>query len=687
MKKRGVMGKKKNQQTKCKTKKKVKPFNNKSHTKATTLSYLEKKNHAMDIHPSIYNSASKSNNCKKQGRSKGYGFERKKAKSPKKRANAVGRFCRLFKVCKKSRATEHEEEYFEDTSDDAKEKKASKSLKLADYIDKLTKNPSGVISRTMSNDVPTGLPKVKRFLSYQGELDDLLLHVSAGTKVSRNNPLPKTPFLLPARLYHSPEHHFSHCPKHLVEELRSLRIAPMENLKEKSSYFAAKKNDMPAPKALKRVFREIRKDLPRGLDIDAYGSMFVRFDEDAPTYMKALLSGGPSSPYADGLFLFDIYCDAKYPAEHCLVKHITKGANTLKLKHSPGGFSPNLHASTGKVCLSLLGTWNGIGWSPNKSNIYQVLSTLLRDIFGVENPYYNEPNYGFWEGTAPTKNHSDAVEYCNAYLREATLRLAILAPLREPIPGYERVIKLHFLVRREAIEVRMKTWLQEAKEKLANALQNAKDTNKKSERIKWLQTHIATMEDLIKSVKGALLKNMNGYTITETVRSYEENVVHIQRCLEKLKSFGSLFDYSKNDSIPLKIERGGFTLGVTNRKKMIDSAIVDGWEKKYSETVKNVERTQIKVKEAKLKVQERRKQIFSKPNIIKSERQEHDEKGGDPSDSVSKDPIDDGDEPLPAGFTTHKKWLQDVLEHSKDCEEYDDDDNIKFGAAPQFKKA
>jgi len=40
---------------------------------------------------------------------------------------------------------------------------------------------------------------------------------------------------------------------------------------------------------------------------------------------------------------------------------------------------------------------------------------------------------------------------------------------------------------------------------------------------------------------------------------------------------------------------------------------------------------------------------------------------------------------MPAGFTTQKKWLQDVLEHSKNCED-DDDDNIKFGAAPQFKK-
>ena len=194
--------------------------------------------------------------------------------------------CQLFKVCNRSRATEHEEEYFEPpTTENAWENRESKLMTLSDYIDKLAKDPPKNISKTLSNDVPTCLPKVKRFLSYQGELDDLLLHMSAEMKDKRRNEsLSTNPLSVPTRLYHSPEHHFSHCPKHLVEELRNLKIGPMENLKEKSSYFASKKNDMPAPKALKRVFREIRKDLPRGLDIDAYGSMFVRFDEDAPVY-------------------------------------------------------------------------------------------------------------------------------------------------------------------------------------------------------------------------------------------------------------------------------------------------------------------------------------------------------------------------------------------------------------------
>ena len=133
--------------------------------------------------------------------------------------------------------------------------------------------------------------------------------------------------------------------------------------------------------------------------------------------------------------------------------------------------------------------------------------------------------------------------------------------------------------------------------------------------------------------------------------------------LKELKSFGSLFDYSKSDSIPLKIERGGLMLGIAKRKKLLNSTTIDGWEEKYSETVKNVERAQSKVNEAKLKVQERRKQKFSKPSINKSEKQEHDGKDNNmPLNDVTEYSID---EPMPAGFTTQKNGCKTCLSIAK----------------------
>jgi hypothetical protein len=62
--------------------------------------------------------------------------------------------------------------------------------------------------------------------------------------------------------------------------------------------------------------------------------------------------------------------------------------------HTPGGMSPNLHRDSGKVCLSLLGTWDGPGWDPQRSSIYQLLTAIAFQILAAEQPYYMEPGMG-----------------------------------------------------------------------------------------------------------------------------------------------------------------------------------------------------------------------------------------------------------------------------------------------------
>ena len=727
---------------------KIEPKNKKGKkqlSKKLSLSYEEKKERSMDVHHSIYVKESKSNNCKRQGHSK-HGMDLAKKKKKKKKRSV---FAWCFgnstdlqdEIDMQHIMMEKEKGEVYGLAHDKEDMEKVPSLTLSDYIDHLINKPANPITKTMSiTDVPK-IPALKRFLSYQGEFDDLLLPLvaaHAGRKEEEednvekkkkdnndhndNNKNAETKCgdinsssmivhndKVPITLYNTPEKYFNNCERKVLEELNQNKLVSIENLKVTSSYYKdfSKKKERPNPKSLKRVFREIRKDLPRALEIDAYGSMFIRYDQDAPMFMRALLSGGPNTPYADGLFLFDILCDNKYPVQNCLVKHVTKNATTLKLKHSPGGFSPNLHGSTGKVCLSLLGTWSGVGWSPNKSNIYQVLSTLMRDIFGVENPYYNEPNYGFWEGTAPKTNHKDPVDYCNAYIREATLRLAILAPLTTPIKGFERVIKLHFLAKREAIEKRMTKWLKDARDKLNFLEKNKSEAQKKystgiiKTRTAWLVKHIDVMKILICDVKAALLKNMNALNLSKAIDNYQCNVNHIERALKKLKHFGSLFDHSKNDKVDMKIERGGILLGIEKRKKIVDAKFIkenlSGWESKYAETVKKLEKTKLIVNKTKLKVEERRKQVLPKKKIGEEEEKKEEETNKKKdvaaveTNKKKEKEVDthDEDEPLPAGYSTEKQWLEDVINYSKevDGDDDDDDDNVKFGKAPTFKKS
>ena len=66
----------------------------------------------------------------------------------------------------------------------------------------------------------------------------------------------------------------------------------------------------------------------------------------------------------------------------------------MRLMTTGGGkvrFNPNLYRD-GKVCLSILGTWAGPGWSPAQS-----LSSVLLSIQSLMNarPYHNEPGHVF----------------------------------------------------------------------------------------------------------------------------------------------------------------------------------------------------------------------------------------------------------------------------------------------------
>ena len=82
----------------------------------------------------------------------------------------------------------------------------------------------------------------------------------------------------------------------------------------------------------------------------------------------------------------------------------------------------------GKVCLSLLGTWEGPRWVPGVSTLSQVLLSIQSAIL-VDAPWANEPGD---EAHLRTDRGARAVAKHNMHLRLATLRHAILEPLKRP---------------------------------------------------------------------------------------------------------------------------------------------------------------------------------------------------------------------------------------------------------------
>ena len=128
---------------------------------------------------------------------------------------------------------------------------------------------------------------------------------------------------------------------------------------------------------MKRLLKEIaslESALPEGI--------FVRYGESRPDLMKVMIIGPEDTPYENGLFEFQMIFPPDYPQNPPNMLFLTTGGGRLH-------FNPNLYAD-GKICLSLLGTWQGPTWDAQQSTILQVLVSIQAMIFCAE-PWYNEP--------------------------------------------------------------------------------------------------------------------------------------------------------------------------------------------------------------------------------------------------------------------------------------------------------
>ncbi|XP_076441977.1 uncharacterized protein LOC143280995 isoform X2 [Babylonia areolata] len=203
----------------------------------------------------------------------------------------------------------------------------------------------------------------------------------------------------------------------------------------------------PKVKALVKELKQLNTSLP----VHAGASIFVRHDKDRTDVMRALVTGPVGTPYSLGCFCFDVYFPAAYPNVPPLVKIITTGNGTVR-------FNPNLYAD-GKVCLSLLGTWHAGDasekWNPSKSSLYQVLVSIQSMIL-TPDPVFNEPGY---ERIKDTEEGEVQSRQYNWKIHLHTLRHAVLGQLRNPPPGFERVIRQHFALQREMVLKQCAEWV------------------------------------------------------------------------------------------------------------------------------------------------------------------------------------------------------------------------------------
>ena len=186
---------------------------------------------------------------------------------------------------------------------------------------------------------------------------------------------------------------------------------------------------------------------------------YVRVDKDNMDYMQVLIMGSEGTPYSNGAFLFDVFFDSNYPNGPPKVNLMTTGHGTTR-------FNPNLY-NTGKVCLSLLGTWSGKStenWDPKISTLLQVLISI-QSIIMSDLVYFNEPSYEYDMGTPSGEAKNEA--YSNI-VRYSNIKYAMIEQIRNPSPGFEEVIKRHFYLKKDQILKEVKGWIERGKKAKAD---------------------------------------------------------------------------------------------------------------------------------------------------------------------------------------------------------------------------
>lgn len=100
-----------------------------------------------------------------------------------------------------------------------------------------------------------------------------------------------------------------------------------------------------------RIQRDIKL-----LNSDCPENIFFHYDESNIYHLDVVFIGPIDTPYENGFFHFKINFKKTYPWDPPTVTFLTTDCGKVS-------FNPHLYAC-GKVCLSILGTWNGPPWSP-----------------------------------------------------------------------------------------------------------------------------------------------------------------------------------------------------------------------------------------------------------------------------------------------------------------------------------
>ncbi len=178
-------------------------------------------------------------------------------------------------------------------------------------------------------------------------------------------------------------------------------------------------NGQPKKTAIPMRSRRIMGDL-RELLKDPINDVFIHFDESDINQIIVMIRG-QEGPYEFCQFLFHIRFSDDYPMSPPIVKFCSSDGKTR--------LNPNLYIE-GKVCLSILGTWQGDPWT-SVMTIKTVILSIMALVMTGE-PLRNEPGM--------ESSPADKIETYNLIVEYASLNI-LLNQINHPSEMFAPILK------------------------------------------------------------------------------------------------------------------------------------------------------------------------------------------------------------------------------------------------------
>jgi ubiquitin-protein ligase len=177
-------------------------------------------------------------------------------------------------------------------------------------------------------------------------------------------------------------------------------------------------------RAFKRMSKEI-SDLNKDAKNLAENGLYTYVNEENMKEVYALFIGREKTPYHHGFYFIKFTYPDDYPMSPPKAFYATQGSIS---GNGIVRFNPNLY-TCGKVCLSMLNTWQGPGWVPTNTivNVFMAIQALVLH----EVPLHNEPGYTSHPVNDPiVQSYNRLIEYAN-------YNIGIYEMLNNPPKGFE----------------------------------------------------------------------------------------------------------------------------------------------------------------------------------------------------------------------------------------------------------